>query len=152
MDIYSVTKEFSAPQLGVHLNVLDTVGKLATRVETLIGATEYPCKAFYDWVGTPDSLNYLAFIGTVPDPVTPGGGGVGGTFPIPDGADEVTVVGGAFGFVPTSVVCIVWKPAPPGSNIFATVRAGTITADGFIADLQGPTPAPGYLLSYVVTA
>ena len=130
----------------------NTVGKIASRVASLIGGVEYPSQAFYDWVETINSLNYLAFVGTVPDPGTGGGGGVGGTFPIPALADEVTVVGAAFGFVPSSVVCVVWKPAPPGSNIFATVRAGTVTVDGFVADLSGPTPGPGYVLSYVATA
>lgn len=152
MDVYSVIKEFSAPQQGEHLNVLDTVGKIASRTSILIGPTEYACKAFWQWIGTPDSLNYLLYIGTVPDPSSGGGGGIGGTFLIPSGADEVTVVGAAFGFVPSSVVCIVWKPSLPGSNIFATVRQATITADGFVADLSGPTPGVGYLLSYVVTA
>ena len=152
MNAYIVTREFSAPQVGVRLFVGTAVGKIGARVDILIGGIEYSNKAFYDWIGTADSLHYLAFVGVLPDPPTPGGDVACGTFPIPALADEVTVAGAAFGFLPTCVVAIVWKPAPPGSNIFATIRMATVTADGFVADLSGPTPGPGYLLSYAATA
>ena len=74
MDMYVTIKEFSAPQLGVRLYVADTVGKIASRVDSLIGTIEYPDKAFYDWVATQDSLNYLSYVGTLPDPSSGGYG------------------------------------------------------------------------------
>lgn len=148
MNVYSTVKEFSAPQLGVHLNVLDTVGKISVRTSVLIGGIEYGSDAFYGWVGTTDSLNYLSFVGTVPDPVSPAGAlVVGGVFGVTSGSSVVTVTGAAFGFVPTSVVVVVSKPVG-GSNLFATVRLATITADGFVADLSAPAPTAGYVLSY----
>ena len=150
MDSYIVTSEFSAPQLGVRLLVGDTVGKIASRVDTLIGVVEYPCKAFYDWIGTADSLNYLSFVGVLPDPAGPGGGNVkGGVVAITSGASVVTVAGAAFGFVPSGIAVVVLKPVA-GSNLFATVRLASITADGFTADLSSPAPGAGYSLGYVV--
>lgn len=150
MDSYIVTNEFAAPQLGVRLYVADTVGKIGARVSSLIGVAEYASQAFYDWVGTADSLNYLAFVGVLPDPPAPGGGGAqGGTVAIANGASVVTVAGAAWGFVPSGVAVVVLKPVG-GSNLFAVVRAATITADGFTADLSAPAPAVGYSLAYVV--
>jgi len=147
MNVYTVTQEFSAPQVGIHLSVLDTIGKIGSRTATLIGSTEYACQAFYDWVGTADSLNYMSFTGVLPDPAVPGSTTVkGGTFAITSGASVVGVVF-AFGFVPSSVVATVWKPAG-GSNMFATVRSATVAAGGFTVDLQAPAPAAGYVLAF----
>jgi hypothetical protein len=147
MNVYTVTREFSAPQLGVQLDVGDTIGKVGSRLTVLIGAVEYPCQAFYDWVGTADSLNYMSFTGVLPDPVAPGGAGVkGGTVAITSGASVVNVVY-AFGFIPSALVVTVWKPVG-GSNLFPTVRAATVTAAGFTVDLQAPAPAAGYILSF----
>ena len=75
MDIYVVTKEFSSPQLGVRLNLSDTVGHYSSQVIDLVGGTQYSSQAFYDWVGSPDSFNYLSYTGSIPDPSSGGGGG-----------------------------------------------------------------------------
>lgn len=151
MDVYVATAEFHLPVEGELVTVGETVSKYATSVKTLVGALPYVNLALYQWVGLTDSLHYLAFIGTIPDPV-PSGSAIGSRTAIPAGADVVTTVY-AFGFVPASVVAIVWKNVLlPGSNIFATVRAGSVTANGFMVDLSGPTPGAGYFLSWVVTA
>jgi len=149
MDAYVVTTGFSVSYLGENLVVGDTVGKLSSRVSVLVAGTEYGNLAFYDWVGTADSLNYLSLTGVLPDPPAPGSGGVGGTAAIVSGASVVTVAGAAFGFVPSGIAVTVLKPVG-GSNLFATVRSGTVTADGFVADLSAPAPAAGYSLSYWV--
>lgn len=150
MDNYIITSEFAAPQIGVRLYVSDTVGKIAARLSTLVGGVEYTSKAFYDWVGTEDSLNYLSFVGVIPDPISPTGPAVrGGIASITSGVSVVTVTGAAFGFVPSGVAVVVLKPNP-GSNLFATVRVATITADGFTADLSSSAPASGYSLGYIV--
>ena len=149
MDVYIVTKEFSAPQLGVRLYVADTVGKVASRVDSLIGSIEYPDQAFYNWIATLDSLNYLAFIGTLPDPSSGGGGVVSGSELITISSSVVTVTGKAWGYVPTGIIAAVLKPTG-GANMFATVRSTTISADGFVADISAPAPASGYVLVYIV--
>lgn len=147
MMAYVVVTEFAAPQVGRRLLVGDTVGKIGGRISCLIGGIEYTSQAFYDWVGSADSLNFLSFTGALPDPVAPTGAlVVGGIFPIPNGQDYVTVTGAAFGYVPSSVVATVLKPVG-GDNLIATVRVPTITADGFTADLQAPAGA-GYFISY----
>ena len=150
MDIYVVTKEFAAPQLGVRLCVLDTIGKFSSKIVCLIGGTEYDNSAFYEWVGLDNSLNYLSFSGTIPDPVS--SVVVSGAFPITSGNDFVTVTGAAFGFVPTSVVVVVGKPSGGSDNIFATPREGSATTDGFTADLSAPASSSGYVLNYIVAA
>lgn len=70
-----------------------------------------------------------------------------GTQAIASGATSVTVSFAALAGVPT-VQCTVLMPTAGGDIIFAAVRADTITAEGFTADLSGPTPGTGYLLSY----
>jgi hypothetical protein len=70
MNVYAVTQGFSAPQLPIRLYLNDTVGKYSLSVKTIIGGVEYPNLAFYNWVDTVDSLNYLSLIGTIPDPVS----------------------------------------------------------------------------------
>ena len=147
MRIYTVTLSFSAPQLGVNLPVASTAGKISSRVACLIGGSEYASQAFYDWMGTPNSLNYLTLLGVFPDPPAPGVNVVGGTFAITSGSSVVTVVGAAFGFVPSLVVATVLKPAG-GANLFPIIRTLTITADGFIADISAPAPTAGYVLAY----
>ena len=147
MDVYSVIKEFSAPQLGVHVGLTDTVSKLSGRVAAKVNASEYECKAFYDWIGSADSLNYLLYTGTVPDgDWTVGGGSYGLTA----GQDYYQVTGAGFGWVPTAVVCTVGKPGASDSNIFATVRDGSLTVDGFDVDFSADIPGAGYILYFVV--
>lgn len=149
MDVYSVTQGFSAPQLGVHLDIGDSVSKLASKVEVLVNAAPYICRAFYDWVGSDDSLNYLSFVGTIPDPssIT---SAAAGTVGLTASQDYFQLTGAAFGFIPTSVVVTVVKPGAMDSNIFATVRDGTLSADGFTVDFSATIPGAGYELNYVV--
>lgn len=150
MNLYTVTKEFSAPQLGDRLHVGDVVGKMGTRVACLIDGMERYSESFYEWVGTVDSLNYLFLTGTLPDPGIPGVANVkAGSAAITSGSSEVIVSGAAWGFVPTGFAVIVTKP-DGGDNLFATVRDSTITADGFTADLSAPASSAGYVLVYVV--
>lgn len=149
MNVYSVIKEFAAPQLGVRLLISDSVGKIGNRTSVVVNSTQYPDKAFWDWVGTADSLNYLLFVGTVPDPSVPGVTTIlTGTVPIVSG-DDFVVVSAAFGFVPSAVVCMVTKP-DGGDNLFVTPRESTISATGFTVDLSAPASGSGYALVYVV--
>jgi len=147
MNVYVATAEFHLPVEGVLVSIGDTVSKYSGSVKTLVNALSYDNCALHQWVGSDDSLNYLSFIGSVPDPLTPGSA-LGGTKTIPMGAEEVAV-SYSFGSVPSSVVAIVWKS--DSSNIFATVRLSSVTASGFTVDLSGPTPAAGYVLSWVAT-
>lgn len=150
MNVYTVTREFAAPQIPDRLEVGDTIGQIVSRGTLLIGGVEYTNHAFYDWVGSADSLNYLLFVGAVPDPGLPGVPNVkGGSVSIGNGDDEVTVTGAAWGFIPSGIAVVVTKP-DGGDNLFATVRSSTITADGFTADLSAPTSDAGYTLFYVV--
>jgi hypothetical protein len=84
-----------------------------------------------------------------------GGTGVGyvqkyrGTQAIASGVDAVTVSGLGLPSVPAQVLVTVRK-ATGGLNLFATVRADSITAGGFTADLSGATDAATYKLDYLV--
>lgn len=147
MNVYTCTREFAAPEIGKRVMVGDTVGKIGIRVSCLFVGIEYTDKAFYNWIGTDDSLNYISFTGVLPDPVAPTGAlVVGGVFPIPVGQNYVVVTGAAFGFVPSAVVATVSKPNG-GDNLFVAIRVATITADGFTADIQSPAGV-GYVISY----
>src|SRR3990170_8169320 len=107
MDSYIATQEFSTPYLGTRVYVGDAVGKIASREAVIIVATEYANEAFYDWVGTSDSLNYLSFVGVLPDPPAPGVINVkGGSVSITSGASVVTVAGAAWGFVPSGIAVV----------------------------------------------
>ena len=149
MDIYVCTTNFHLPVEGTFVTAGTTVAKFGSKVATLIGGTQYDDSALYKWIGSPNSLLYLSFVGTIPDPS--GGVVVAGAASVTVGNDFVTVVA-AFGFVPTSVVVTVIKPSAPNDNLFATVRNDTITAGGFTADLSAPASAPGYILAYIVSA
>ena len=72
-----------------------------------------------------------------------------GTATLTASADFYTVAS-AFGFSPTAMVCIVAKPGSTDSNIFATLRDGTLTASGFTVDFSTAIPASGYKLGYIV--
>ena len=74
MKVYIVTNEFDLTPLNQTLQVGDTIGRLDGTVLTTINSVEYDNDAFYDWIGSADSLNYLSFTGTIPDP--PVGGSV----------------------------------------------------------------------------
>lgn len=151
MNSYITISEFVAPQIGVRLSVGNTVGKIAPRSSVLIGSTEYISSAFFNWIGTADSLNYLSFVGVLPDPIGPAGAiTIGGSVAITSGESVVTVSGAAFGFIPSSVIVTVLKPNPGSGNIFATTRIGTITTDGFICDLSSAVSTAGYSLGYIV--
>jgi hypothetical protein len=147
--VYTVTSDFSAPQIGIQIWVGDTIGKIESRVALLIGATEFTNKAFYDWAGSADSLRVMEFTEEVADPSTGSGTVKGGAANITSGQSSVTVVS-AFGFVPTGVTVTVMKPNG-GDNLFATVRQASITATGFIVDLSAPAKSSGYVLHYIVT-
>lgn len=149
MDIYTATADFHLPVEGTFVPAGTTVAKYGSQVITVIGAVQYTNCALYKWVGSPNSLLYLAFSGTAPDPS--GGSVLAGSASIVFGNDFVAVAD-PFGFVPTSIVVTVIKPSAPNDNLFATVRNDTITAGGFTADLSAPASAPGYILAYVVSA
>jgi len=151
MDVYTVIKEFSAPQISQHLYVGDSVGKLASRVSTLINGTEYDCSALYNWICINDCPDFLTFVGTVPDP-DPSGAITEehGMVALTAGQDFFTLAGAAWGFVPTAMVAVVVKPGALDDNLFLTLRDGTLTADGFTVDLSSDVPGAGYKLSYFV--
>jgi hypothetical protein len=149
MDVYTVIQAFDLPLLGMEVTVGSSVSKLAGEIDSFVNTTEWDNKAFYQWIGSPDSLNYLNFTGTVPDPssITNAAAGV---VALTVGQDYYTLTGAAFGFIPTTVVVTVAKPGAPGSNIFATLRDGTLSADGFTVDFSTDIPGAGYELNYVV--
>lgn len=148
MNVYTVILAFDAPQLGLEIALGNTVGKVASRTSAVINSTEYSNEAFWQWIGTADSLRFLAFSGVLPDPPIPGSVNIkSGSFNIPAGASEVDVVQ-AFGFIPTAVVATVGMP-DGGDNFFPTVLASSITAAGFTATLSAPTSGAGYVLYYV---
>ena len=150
MQVYTVTSAFDFSQLGLEMSVGMTVGKISSRQNVIIGSIEYPNLAIWNWLGSADSLKYLLFVGTLPDPVTPGSTNVkGGVVSITSGNDFVTVSGQAWGFVPSGYVVVVTKPNG-GDNIFATVRAPSVTADGLTVDLSAPASSSGYSLSFIV--
>jgi hypothetical protein len=151
MLVYSVIKEFCLHLLNQTVEVGDTVGKLESRVGSVVDGTEWDDQAFFDWVGSVNSLEFLQFVGTVPDPPVPGAITEShGTEALLAGQDFFTLTGAAFGFVPTALAVIVVKPSASGDNLFATLRDGTLTADGFTVDLQSNVPGAGYKLSYFV--
>ena len=98
------------------------------------------------------------FIG---DGATPGGllvGGVTsagyvqkfrGTQALASGVNSVTVSGLGLAAMPGQVLVSVRK-LTGGLNLFATVRADSITTNGFTADLSGATDAATYALDYLV--
>ena len=149
MDIYTAIQDFSLPHQGVLVTVGTTLGKFSSKTSVLVGAVEFNNQALWDWLGSPNSLLYVSFSGTVPEPT--GSSVVVGASAVTSGNDFVTVSGAAFGFVPVTVVATVLKPTAAGSNLFATVRSDSITADGFTADLSAPVGAPGYVLAFVVS-
>lgn len=150
MNVYTAIKEFSFPQIGIRIEVSDTIGKIVSKNCLLIAGTEYQDQAAYNWVGSEDSLKYMLSVGELPDPVTPGTTTAeGGSSPIGSGDSVVTVSGTAWGFVPSGLAVVVSKP-DGGSNLFATVRESSITADGFVADLSAPASEAGYSLLFVV--
>ena len=70
---------------------------------------------------------------------------------IGSGVDTITVTFDTpFGSLP--VVAVSMQSPASGAAIFAWVRDGSVTTDGFIADLSGETPGTGYKLSWIVSA
>jgi hypothetical protein len=70
---------------------------------------------------------------------------------LPSGADNIVVLfGTAFpvGTVPI-ITANIEKPTSAGANIFATVRADSVSVNGFTADLSGPTPDANHKLTYI---
>ncbi len=70
MRVYTVIREFDITPLNVTATVGTTIGKLDGEVVTVIGTSEWTNRAFYDWVGHPNSAEELQFTGVVPDPPT----------------------------------------------------------------------------------
>jgi len=70
MRVYSVIKDFDVTPLNVALTVGDAVSKFDSTVLSIVGTTEWDDKAFYEWVGHPNSAEELAFVGIIPDPPT----------------------------------------------------------------------------------
>ena len=150
MDLYVCTNSFHLPVEGVDITVGTTVAKFVTKIDTLINGTEYLNAALYQWISSPNSLLYLSYSGTTPDPI--GSVVKAGSFAITSGNNFVVVTGAAFGFVPTTIVVSVLKPNGSADNIFATPREGTFTTDGFTSDLSAPVNVSGYVLAYVASA
>jgi hypothetical protein len=71
-----------------------------------------------------------------------------GTVAIPEGQDYVAVADLDLSFTPAQVLVSVRKPAG-GDNLWATVRDGSISDDGFTADLSAAAGA-GYKLDYML--
>ena len=151
MENYTAIIDFSLPQVGLPIHIGDTLGKIASRISVLIDGTEYENQALWDWLGTVPSLTCVAFSGAATDPLLPGMPNIqAGTQAITSGLDVVTVTGLSLGLAPTSITVTVNKPAASDDNLFATVRADSITADGFTADLSSAASKVGYFLSYSV--
>lgn len=71
-----------------------------------------------------------------------------GTVTIPAGVASLKVEGLGLACTPSRVLCTVAAPAG-GRSLFASIVAGTLTADGFTVDLSGPTSTtPGYKLHW----
>lgn len=149
MQIYTATADFSLPVQCDAVVIGQTVSKYDNSVVVLIGSTEYTNQALYDWVGSADSLNYLTFTGSAPDP---GGSGTtyGGTASLTNGVDE-QAISVAFGFSPSSIVAIVAMPDGTGSNIFATIEQDTVSATGFTVKFSTAIPGAGYVLHYIAS-
>lgn len=152
MDVYTVIKAFDLNIINQEVAIGDTVGKFGGSINTLVNATQFPNKAFWQWIGSPDSLTYLTFVGVVPDPSSGGINEAHGMVALTPGQDFFTLAGAGWSFVPTAMVCIVVKPTAGDDNFFATLRDGTLTADGFTVDFQSAIPGAGYFLSYFVIA
>ena len=69
---------------------------------------------------------------------------------LPSGVSTVTVTGLSMASTPVALVVSVRKPLSGDLNLTATVRAGSITTAGFIADLNGITDKTGYQLDYII--
>ena len=151
MNIYTATAEFSLPNTGEAISIGDTLSKYSDSVVVLIDSTEQTNKALYSWVGSADSLNYLTFSSSAPDPTSGGGTTFGGSVSLTSGETSV-VVSAAFEFEPSAIVAIVAKPDGSGSNIFATIRQDTISATGFTVDFSSAIPGIGYKLNYIASA
>ena len=74
---------------------------------------------------------------------------IGGNRALAAGQDYLEVNGLGCTSAPAIILVSVRKPAG-GANIFATVDASTVTADGFRADLSGAPPAPEYSLDFFI--
>jgi hypothetical protein len=75
MFVYACTNDFTLLPAGVSIVAGQSVTKWENLVLSSIDGVEVDTPAFYDWIGSSDSLNYLSFSGVVPDP-NPAGSGV----------------------------------------------------------------------------
>jgi hypothetical protein len=71
-----------------------------------------------------------------------------GQFQIPNNTDTVVVTGLSLGAVPRMVDCWVMKQ-PGGLNLWPTYVEGTLTANGFTANLNGMTDSGNYILGWL---
>ncbi|MCC5790965.1 MAG: hypothetical protein JJT75_15145 [Opitutales bacterium] len=72
-----------------------------------------------------------------------------GSATIPSGVSTVPVSGLSLPGKPDRILATVSRPGSGGANIFATVDANSITADGFTARLSGLTPDANHTLDWV---
>jgi len=73
-----------------------------------------------------------------------------GSFPIPSGADSVTVTGLALLGAPQRIFPTVRKPDATAFTLIACPVDGTYTTDGFTAALSGETDSADYWLDYAL--
>jgi len=71
-----------------------------------------------------------------------------GTINLTSGQDSVTATGLEMARTPSRAMLQIEKPASDAPNIWATLRTGTLTADGFTADLSAPPDRAGYKLAW----
>lgn len=148
MDNYLVSKAFDVPRLGIEVPAGTIISKYSTKVDTLLGTVEWPDEAFYQWIGSPGSLGYMAFTGTIPDPSSIVA--ISGSIALTIGQDYYDLTGAGFWFSPQVAVITLVKPTPTSSNLFVVLRDGTLTSDGFTVDFSSSVPTTGYKLNYVV--
>lgn len=148
MDNYITTKAFDVPRLGIEASIGTIISKFGTKVDTMLGAVEWPDEAFYQWIGSAGSLGYMTFTGTNPDPSSIIA--IAGSINLTIGQDYYDLTGAGFWFSPQIAVITIVKPTPTSANLFVVLRDGTLTTDGFTVDFSSPIPSTGYKLNYVV--
>jgi len=74
MITYTVIKPFTVVPNNVPLEINDTLVKYEDSVLVIMGSSNSTYVTFYEWVGSPSSLQYLQYTSQEPD--TSGGSGV----------------------------------------------------------------------------
>lgn len=148
MDNYVVTKAFDLPKIGVEVGIGTIVSKFASKVDSMVGAVEWADEAFWQWIGSPGSLDVMSFTGTIPDPSSIIA--IDGSINLTMGLDYYQLTGAGFWFSPQVAVVTLVKPTPTSPNLFTVLRDGTLSTDGFTVDFSSSIPTTGYKLNYVV--